>query len=269
MTDVNRMKKNLEVQREDHTTIRYTASGPATGPTLALIHGWGCSRTDFDAVADRLPENYRALAIDLAEHGESRSTRNTWTIEEFARDVAAVLEAESVDTVVVAGHSLGGAVAVEVGRQLPDTVSHVVALDALHYLGLFPAQSEEQVEAMQHMFREDFAGAVRGLVEGGSPAGTDEALKNTYFEKMVAVRQPAGLHAIEGLVHWDMDTALRETKQPITVFAVRELTTQEAIDRYEDRFDITLVDLGSHHFPVESPEGTAELLANVVGSRQA
>lgn len=142
-----------------------------------------------------------------------------------------------------------------------------MALDALHYLGLFPAQSAEQVEAMENLFRQDFEGGVRGLVEGGSPAGTDEALKDAYFEKMVAVRQPAGLHSIEGLVHWDMDAALSETKQPITVFAIRELTDQEAIERYGDRIDIVLVDLGSHHFQVEAPEGTARLLAGVVGSK--
>lgn len=263
MTYAIRTSKNLEVQRSDHTTIRYTASGPAGGPTLALIHGWACNRGDYDAVTDHLPEDYRVLAIDLAEHGESRSTRDVWTMEEFARDVAAVLEAESVDTCVVAGHSLGGAVAVEVGRLLPDTVSRVVALDALHYLSLFPALSEEQTDAMLSMFREDFAAGVHGLVEAGSPAGTDTAFKAAYFKKMVAVRQPAGLRSIEGLIRWDMDAALRATKQPITVFAIRDLATREAIDRYGDRFDIVPVDLGSHHFPVEAPEGTAELLAGV------
>ncbi|OPF81742.1 alpha/beta hydrolase [Streptomyces antioxidans] len=262
-TASSRTSKSLEVQRADHTTIRYTASGPTGGPTLALIHGWGCHRGDFDAVTDQLPEDYRVLAIDLAEHGESRSTRDVWTMEEFAHDVAAVLEAESVPTAVVAGHSLGGAVAVETARLLPDTVSHVVALDALHYLSLFPAQGEEQIDATLRAFHEDFPGAVRGLVEGGSPAGTDPALKDAYFAKMVAVRQPAGLRSIEGLVRWDMDAALRETRQPISVFAIRDLVTQEAIERYGDRFDIVLVDLGSHHFPVEAPEGTAKLLAAV------
>jgi pimeloyl-ACP methyl ester carboxylesterase len=187
-------------------------------------------------------------------------------MEEFARDVAAVLEAESVDTAVVAGHSLGGAVAVETARLLPGTVSRVVALDALTYLSLFPAQSAEQTDAVVRMFREDFPAAVRGLVEGGSPAGFDPARKEAYFEKMVAVRQPAGLRSIEGLVRWDMDAALRETTQPITVFAVRDFATPEAIERYGDRFDIVLVDLGSHHFPVEAPEGTAELLAGVMAA---
>lgn len=264
MTTANgRISENLAVRRADHTTIRYTAGGPADGPVLVLVHGWGCDRGDFDAVTGHLPEGHRVLAVDLAEHGESRSTRQEWSMAEFALDVAAVLEAESVTSAVVAGHSLGAAVAVEVGRLLPGTVSHVVALDGLHYLSLFPAQSEEQAGAVVGLFRDDFGAAVRGLVEGGSPAGTDPALMDAYFEKMVGVRQPAGLRAMESLVHWDMDAALRETKQPITVFAIRDLTAQEAIDRYADRLDIVLVDLGSHHFPVEAPEATARLLAGI------
>ncbi|MEV6425612.1 alpha/beta hydrolase [Streptomyces sp. NPDC051662] len=266
MTADSGTSESLVAHRSDHTTIRYTAVGPADGPALVLIHGWACDHGDFDTVIGHLPDGYRVLAVDLAEHGESRSTREAWTMEEFARDVAAVLEAEAVTTAVVAGHSLGSAVAVEVGRLLPDTVSHVIALDGLHYLSLFPAQSEEQADTLLSVFRDDFATAVRGLVEGGSPAGTDPALKDAYFEKMSAVRQPAGLRAIEGLVHWDMDAALRETGQPITVFAIRDLVTQEAIDRYGDRFDIVLVDLGSHHFPVEAPEATAKLLADVMRS---
>ncbi|MFD0059360.1 alpha/beta fold hydrolase [Streptomyces sp. NPDC127168] len=263
MTTTSGAHRALEVRRSDHTTIRYTAGGRPDGPALVLIHGWGCDRHDFDAVIDHLPSDRRVLAVDLAEHGGSRSTRDVWTMEEFARDVAAVLEAESVDTAVVAGHSLGGAVAVEVGRLLPGTVSRVIALDALVYLSLFPAQDEEQTDALMRLFRTDFAAGVRGLVEGGSPPGFDAALKDAYFEKMVAVRQPAGLRSIEALVRWDMDAVLRETKQPITVFAIRDLAAPEAVDRYGDRLDIVLVDLGSHHFPVEAPEGTAKLLADV------
>ncbi|MGW0086239.1 alpha/beta fold hydrolase [Streptomyces sp. NPDC003393] len=262
----NRIAASREVERSSDTTIRYTISGPATGPTLVLVHGWGCNRTDFDAVTDHLPGHCRALAIDLAEHGESRSTRNTWTMEEFAHDVKAVLEAESVDSCVVAGHSLGGAVAVEVGRLLPDVVTQVIALDALHYLALFPAQDEQTANAILQPFHEDFRAAVRGLVEGGSLEDTDPALKDAHFEKMVAVRQPAGLRSIEGLVHWDMDATLREVKQPITVFAVRRILTQEAIERYGDRLRFVPVDLGSHHFPVESPEGTAKLLVDVLSA---
>jgi len=264
MTMASRTVKTREVARSNDTTIRYTLSGPAEGPTLVLTHGWACHRGDFDAVTGFLPGDLRVLAIDLAEHGESRSARDVWTIEEFARDIIAVLAAEKVDRCVMAGHSLGGAVAVEVGRLLPEVVTHVVALDALHYLFLYPEVDERQAEAVLEPFRQDFSGAMRVMVEAGSPEGTEQALKDAYVEKMASVRQPAGLRSLEGLLDWRMDAVLRAVKQPITLFAVRETITQEAIDRYSDRFRIELVDLGSHHFPVESPEGTAGLLAGVM-----
>ncbi|MDQ0779252.1 pimeloyl-ACP methyl ester carboxylesterase [Streptomyces aurantiacus] len=263
----SRTVADLEVHRSGDTTIRYSASGPVGGPVLVLVHGWACGRTDFDAVTSHLPRTHRVLAIDLAEHGESRSTREVWTMEEFARDVVAVLEAESVDSCVVAGHSLGAAVAVEVGRLLPDTVSRVVALDGLHYLFLFPALDEGRAAAVLQPFLDDFPGAVRGMVEAGSPPGTDAALKDAYFEKMSAVRQPAGLLSMEGLVRWDMDAALSGTDQPITVFAVRDMVAQAAVDRYGKRIDFVLVDLGSHHFPVEAPEATAKLLTDVMNKQ--
>jgi pimeloyl-ACP methyl ester carboxylesterase len=269
MTVAHGTAANREVRRPNDTTIRYTISGPAGGPTLVLVHGWGCDRTDFGPLTRFLPGHYRVVSIDLAEHGESRSTRDVWTMEEFARDVEAVLAAESVETCVVAGHSLGGAVAVETGRILPGVVLHVVTLDALHYLSLFPAQNEDDANAVLQPFYDDFAAAARAMVESGSPEGTDPALTDAYFEKMVAVRQPAGLRSMEGLVHWDMDAALREVKQPVTVFAVREILSQEAVDRYGDRIRIVPVDLGSHHFHVESPEGTAALLAGVLASLES
>ncbi|WP_344679640.1 alpha/beta fold hydrolase [Saccharopolyspora taberi] len=258
---INRNAESHEVRRPDDTSIRYTVSGSAVGPAMVLVHGWGCDRHDFDAIIAHLPRQLRVLAIDLAEHGDSRSTRGTWTMEEFARDVAAVLEAESVGSCVVVGHSMGRAVAVETARLLPHTVTRVVALDALHYLSLFPAQEEHAAEALLRPFREDFAGAMRGMVESGSPPGTDPALMDAYTKKMSAMRQPAGLHALEALVHWDMDAALHEGSQPITLFAVRTIITQEAIDRYGHRMRIDLVDLGSHHFHAESPEATVGLLA--------
>lgn len=264
MSSAHRFVASREVRRPDESTIRYTVSGPAEGKTVVLIHGWACNRSDFDSVTRFLPDDCRVIAVDLAEHGESRSIRAVWTIEEFARDVAAALDAESVSDVVAVGHSLGGAVAVELARLLPDTVSRVVALDSLHYLFLFPALDDADAEAMMTPFRADFAGAVRGMVEAGSPPGTDPALKDAYFEKMKAVRQPAGVLSFEGLVCWDMDAALREIDHPITSFAVRAMVSQDAIDRYGERIETVLIDLGSHHFPVESPKETADLIAGLL-----
>jgi hypothetical protein len=102
------------------------------------------------------------------------------------------------------------------------------------------------------------------MVEAGSPPGTDPALKDAYFTRMMGVRQPEGRRTFEALVRWNMEEALSEAKQPVTVFGVRALVTPEAIDHLGDRVRVVPVDLGSHHFQVEAPEGTAGLVAGVL-----
>jgi pimeloyl-ACP methyl ester carboxylesterase len=266
MVTRSRTLEHRRVERPDDTTIHYTASGPPDGPAQVLIHGWACNRGDFDAITGYLPDDLRVLAVDLAEHGDSRSARADWSIQEFARDVVAVLDAESVAAAHVAGHSLGGAVAVEVARLAPDRVTRVLALDALHYTFLFGALDDAAAEGFVATVREDFTGLVRSMVEAGSPEGTDEALKDTYYAKMVAVRQPAGTGAFEGLVRWDMEEALAAISAPVTVYAGRPLLTPEAVAHLDGRVEqVVPIDLGSHHFGAEAPEGTARLLADAVG----
>ncbi|WP_134765146.1 alpha/beta hydrolase [Nocardioides sp. 1609] len=263
MEESTRTLEPRVTKRPDGTEIHYTSSGSGHAlTTVVLIHGWACLRSDFDEVTKLLPESVRALAVDLAEHGDSRSTREDFSIAELARDVLAVCETEDVSGVVVVGHSLGGAVAVEVARQAPTLVSQVVALDALHYTFLFGKLSQPDAEGLLTPLRDDFAGLVRSMVEAGSPEGTDEALKDAHFAKMVSVRQPAGTRAFEGLVDWDMESALVEVDQPVTVYAVEALLTEENAAYLRERgVEVVGVDLGSHHFGVENPAGTASLLA--------
>src|SRR5439155_14350334 len=173
-----------------------------------------------------------------------------------------VLDAETVQRCVVAGHSFGGACAVEVGRLRPDVVAHIIALDALHYMFLYGPKTEQQVQAVMNSLRNDFEGAVRHMVEDGALAGADEALKEAQFTKLVGIRQPAGTLALEGLLRWQMKDALSEVKQPITLFAIRQKVTQESMDYLGDRVTVVLVDIGfTHQFPTEAPEQTAQLIA--------
>ncbi|MEU2684277.1 alpha/beta fold hydrolase [Streptomyces hygroscopicus] len=103
------------VSRAEDTTIHHTADGPADGPTWGYIHGRGCRRRDFAPVATFLPTADRVISVDLPGHRDSTSAPTDWTMAEFAPDAAAVLDAESVARCVAAGHSMGGAVALELG----------------------------------------------------------------------------------------------------------------------------------------------------------
>lgn len=264
MVTTIRQLEHRSVSNGDHTTIHYTVSGPEASATLVLVHGWGCSRHDFEPITRELPDDLRVIAIDLAEFGDSRSTRDEFTMADFAHDVVAVLDAEDVQTCHAIGHSLGAAVVVEVARLVPSRVSEVVALDGLHYTYLFGALSEDAVAAVLEPLTADFQGFVRSVVESGAVDSTTADMTDAYVAKMSDARHPGADRALEGLLRWNMEEALAAINHPITTYAVRQLMDPAAVKTLGDRMTIVPVDLGSHHFGTEDPVGTARLLADHV-----
>jgi pimeloyl-ACP methyl ester carboxylesterase len=114
--------------------LQATASGPIwyadhRDPTLhrpvtVLVHGAGGSHLDWPAELRRLPEA-NAIALDLPGHGRSPGAgRNA--VAAYAADVIALMDALKLKTAVVAGHSMGGAVAQTVALNYPDRISGVL-----------------------------------------------------------------------------------------------------------------------------------------------
>ncbi|WP_031469599.1 alpha/beta fold hydrolase [Sciscionella sediminilitoris] len=254
------------VERNDTTSIRYTVRGPAAGHTWVLIHGWGCRRADFTALAANLPEDHRVIAVALPGHGDSRSTREVWSMTEFARDVAAVTDAEGVGHATVVGHSMGGAVAVEFARLRPAVAERVIGIDTFHYLSLYPPVAETAARRLLDEFAADFPAGVRGLVDMGSVPGADPGFTEEIFAKMAGIPESVGIPALEGILRWDMDEALAAVSAPVSTLAVRGLLDPSAVDRYGDRIEFVVHELGGHHFHLEAPEQTAELLLAVPSS---
>jgi pimeloyl-ACP methyl ester carboxylesterase len=95
------------------------AGGPSEAPIpLLLIHGLGASRSVWDPVLPLLAEEREAIALDLAGFGVAPSlpagTEPTaLALAEALRDQLAARDIERVDA---AGNSLGGWVALELGR---------------------------------------------------------------------------------------------------------------------------------------------------------
>ncbi|MGF1650714.1 MAG: alpha/beta fold hydrolase [Hyphomicrobiaceae bacterium] len=109
---------------------------------LALVHGAGGQARDWPAEwryrmnvrqtlgVVRLPQTgplapRRVVAIDLPGHGASPGP-GCDNVVRYAEVVSAVVEAIGLDHVAVAGHSMGGAIALEVARRAPSWLAGVV-----------------------------------------------------------------------------------------------------------------------------------------------
>jgi pimeloyl-[acyl-carrier protein] methyl ester esterase len=79
-------------------------------PVLLCIHGWAADSRFFDLQAQALSAHFRVVRPDLRGHGAS-SRLAPFTLDQLARDCAAIAEALNLDRVIVVGWSMGAMVA--------------------------------------------------------------------------------------------------------------------------------------------------------------
>lgn len=82
------------------------------GPTrIALIHSLAIDHSIWNPVAERIANSASVLVYDCRGHGQSDKPPGPYTVEQFADDLADVLNAAGWPDAVVAGASMGGSVA--------------------------------------------------------------------------------------------------------------------------------------------------------------
>jgi pimeloyl-ACP methyl ester carboxylesterase len=89
-----------------------------TGEPLLLIHGLGLSWRCWKPILPALERAHRVVAVDLPGFGEAPAFDGTPpTVDALAGAVEADLDAEGLDSVHIAGNSLGGWIALELARR--------------------------------------------------------------------------------------------------------------------------------------------------------
>ena len=124
-------------------SLPYLSSGPTSGTPVVLLHAWGESAGVFDRVVPLLPSTVRALAMDQRGHGEADKPPSGYSLEEYAEDVVAFLDALGLSSAVLAGSSSGGYVAQQVAVTHPSRVAGLVLVGAPLSLRGRPPFAEE------------------------------------------------------------------------------------------------------------------------------
>src|SRR3990170_5832091 len=93
--------------------LYYELTGPDDGPVVLQFGGRLCGRSKFAFVNDGFREaGFRLLSFDARGYGASSHPREQYTIEMWAHDGAALLDAVGLDRVLVHGTSMGGMIAI-------------------------------------------------------------------------------------------------------------------------------------------------------------
>jgi len=133
------------ILRIDGRRIAYADSG-GRGVPLVLLHGFPLDATIWDDVAARLAaRGVRTLRVDLRGAGGSEPGEGPALMESLAGDVAGVLDALDVERAALAGHSIGGYVALAFFRMYAERVAGL-ALVASHVNADARADSPDPVQ---------------------------------------------------------------------------------------------------------------------------
>jgi len=110
-------------------SLHYRVCG--RGELVLLIHGLGSSSADWELQARALQRHYRVIAPDLPGSGRSESLESEYSIARFAATLWSLLDHLHVTQVNIVGFSLGGAVALEMALQRPDSVPRLALINSL------------------------------------------------------------------------------------------------------------------------------------------
>jgi len=109
--------------------VRLHVEERGTGPALVLLHGLFCDGRMFDEAAADLAADHRVVAIDGRAHGRSDVPPSPYDLATMADDVAAVLDASSIERVVLGGVSMGAMVAMHAMLRHPSRVRALMLMD--------------------------------------------------------------------------------------------------------------------------------------------
>src|ERR1700754_4575110 len=130
MTNDVRQKPVLLMR--DGVRLAHFEAGPIApkSPPLLLIHGWTGDPRIFAPQIAHFAERRRVVAVNLRGHGASDAPEEEYTPPGFADDIAWQCGQLGLPKPVVIGHSMGGAIALELCARYPDLALGLLMIDA-------------------------------------------------------------------------------------------------------------------------------------------
>jgi len=95
---------------------------------LVILHGLLGSSQNWQRAAKELAKQYRVLAVDQRNHGDSPHTE-THTIADLREDTKDFLDQHQLERVHLLGHSMGGQAAMEFAYQYPERLNKLIIED--------------------------------------------------------------------------------------------------------------------------------------------
>jgi pimeloyl-ACP methyl ester carboxylesterase len=187
----------MQVFAEDGTRIHARVNERQHVDAVVLIHGFPFSESIWEAQADALARDACVVCPDLRGAGKSGESEGPYLMETLAADVALLLDALGIERASIAGHSMGGYVALAFARMFTERVARL-ALVPSRLRTDTPREAQARRELADRIEREE---SIEPVVESmlprlfapSTPAERPNVIERAY--EIVRCNAPGGAAA--------------------------------------------------------------------------
>jgi pimeloyl-ACP methyl ester carboxylesterase len=235
------------------------------GAPLVLVHGFPLDHHLWDEIAPLLEDTFDLIIPDLRGFGESSIENAPGSLDDYAADIAALLDHLGIQKAAIAGHSMGGYIALAFTRLYTERVSGLglVASQAL-------ADPPERKEGRYKSAADVEQNGIGSVVETMTPKFTPDERLQSYARASME-RQPAAAYiaALKAMAERRDSTSLLSTLRVPVVVVHGDADALVPIDRAREVKaalpQAHLVEIGgAGHMPMmEDKQKTAEALKHL------
>lgn len=243
--------------------LAYERTG--AGKPLVLLHGYPLDHHTWDDVIPLLKDSFDLIVPDLRGFGESTTVSTIYTVDDFASDIASLLDSLGIRQTAIVGHSMGGYVALAFTRLFPDRALGL-GLVATQTLADPPDRKEGRYKSAAEVAEK----GIGGVIEMMTPKFTSDPRLQTVARQIMEQQQPAAyIGALKAMAERpDSTSLLGAMRYPVVLVhgdADVLITVERAREIKAALPQAKLVELpGVGHMPMmEAKERTAEALKHL------
>ena len=264
--------------------------GPEGGLPVLALHGWLDNAASFDPLMPYLLEldpRLYVVAVDLPGHGHSEHLKMDYgfIFLDYVTVVSEIMEALQWERCILLGHSMGGAAALLTAAVLPERIPYSIFLDVLGPFSLPPGKAPQQyrhfldkyneLKNTEEKYYQNLSSLIRAksiankISENSARLIIERNLKKTpqgyIWRSDKRLYLPSPLQLTEKQVHAFI-RALKTSSLLLLSESQRKVYPRyfKAIPKRIRQFKklkVARAMPGGHHFHMEIPEKTAQIIA--------
>lgn len=237
------------------------------GKPIIFIHGYPLDHTIWLPLVLNLETHARLILPDLRGHGQSPAPAGVYSMELLAADILALMDELGLQKVIIAGHSVGGYIALHFARDYPERLAGL-ALVASNCFGDLPERKQNRLDTAEKVER---TGKVDFIGESMVPSLTPDIALQARLQLIVEKAKPAGVAGIlRGMAQRKDTCAILSNLNVPAVIIAGELDKHLTIERANQMAKLMKkpwleIIPGSGHMPMmESPQKVSQILLSLL-----